>query len=37
MVEPGTFIYHCHVEATEHMEMGMLANLFVHPVQDAHG
>ena len=24
IVEPGTFIYHCHVEATEHMQMGML-------------
>jgi FtsP/CotA-like multicopper oxidase with cupredoxin domain len=37
IVEPGTFLYHCHVEATEHMEMGMLANLFVHPAQDATG
>ena len=37
IVEPGTFIYHCHVEATEHMEMGMLANLYVHPAQDADG
>ena len=37
VVEPGTFIYHCHVEATEHMEMGMLANLYVHPRQDATG
>jgi FtsP/CotA-like multicopper oxidase with cupredoxin domain len=37
VVEPGTFIYHCHVEATEHMEMGMLANLYVHPLQDAVG
>jgi FtsP/CotA-like multicopper oxidase with cupredoxin domain len=27
--EPGTFIYHCHVEATEHMQMGMLGNLYV--------
>jgi hypothetical protein len=35
IVEPGTYIYHCHVEATEHMEMGMLANLYVHPAQDA--
>ncbi len=34
IVEPGTYIYHCHVEATEHMEMGMLANLYVHPAQD---
>ena len=37
VVQPGTFIYHCHVEATEHMEMGMLANLYVHPLQDAIG
>ena len=37
IVEPGTYIYHCHVEATEHMEMGMLANLYVHPLQDALG
>lgn len=37
VVEPGTFLYHCHVEATEHMEMGMLANLYVHPKQDATG
>lgn len=32
--EPGTYIYHCHVEATEHMQMGMLANIFVRPLQD---
>jgi FtsP/CotA-like multicopper oxidase with cupredoxin domain len=37
VVEPGTYIYHCHVEATEHMEMGMLANLYVHARQDATG
>src|SRR5512145_1538854 len=35
IVEPGTFIYHCHVEATEHMEMGMLGQLYVKPAQDA--
>ena len=34
VVEPGTFMYHCHVEATEHMQMGMLGNLYVEPVQD---
>ncbi len=34
-VEPGTFMYHCHVEATEHMQMGMLGNLYVTPAQDA--
>lgn len=26
---PGTYLYHCHVEASEHMQMGMLGNLFV--------
>jgi FtsP/CotA-like multicopper oxidase with cupredoxin domain len=34
IVEPGTYMYHCHVEATEHMQMGMLGNLYVHPAQD---
>src|SRR3990172_7739891 len=33
-VEPGTFIYHCHVEAAEHMQMGMLGNLYVRAAQD---
>lgn len=32
--EPGTYMYHCHVEATEHMQMGMLANLWVTPLQN---
>jgi len=31
---PGTYLYHCHVEATEHMQMGMLGNLYVRPRQD---
>jgi FtsP/CotA-like multicopper oxidase with cupredoxin domain len=30
----GTFLYHCHVEATEHMQMGMLGNLFVRAAKD---
>ncbi|MDQ1314679.1 MAG: hypothetical protein QG662_788 [Pseudomonadota bacterium] len=34
LVEPGTFMYHCHVEATEHMQMGMLGNLYVSPAQN---
>ncbi len=34
LVEPGTFMYHCHVEATEHMQMGMLGNLYVRPKQN---
>lgn len=32
--EPGTYMYHCHMEATEHMQMGMLGNLYVKPLQD---
>jgi FtsP/CotA-like multicopper oxidase with cupredoxin domain len=32
--EPGTYMYHCHQEATEHMQMGMLGNLYVKPLQD---
>lgn len=32
--EPGTYMYHCHVEATEHMQMGMQGNFYVHPRQD---
>ncbi|MEW5729402.1 MAG: multicopper oxidase domain-containing protein, partial [Pseudomonadota bacterium] len=31
---PGTFMYHCHQEATEHMQMGMLGNLYVRPRQN---
>jgi FtsP/CotA-like multicopper oxidase with cupredoxin domain len=36
---PGTYAYHCHVEATEHMQMGMLGSLSVAPLQDgqSHG
>ena len=33
-VDPGTYFYHCHVEATEHMQMGMIGNLWVTPAQD---
>lgn len=32
--DPGTYMYHCHVEATEHMQMGMLGSLYVRPAQD---
>lgn len=32
--EPGTYAWHCHVEATEHMQMGMLGNLYVRPAQN---
>ena len=34
VAEPGTFLYHCHMEATEHMQMGMLGQLYVRPAQD---
>lgn len=33
-VDPGTYLFHCHVEATEHMQMGMLGNLYVLSAQD---
>jgi FtsP/CotA-like multicopper oxidase with cupredoxin domain len=36
-VEPGTYMWHCHVEATEHMQMGMLGNLYVDPKQNQTG
>ena len=32
--DPGTYMYHCHMEATEHMQMGMLGNLYITPLQD---
>lgn len=34
LLDPGTFMYHCHVEATEHMQMGMLGSLYVSPAQN---
>ncbi len=37
LVEPGTYMYHCHVEATEHMQMGMLGNLYVRSLQSYEG
>jgi FtsP/CotA-like multicopper oxidase with cupredoxin domain len=30
----GTYMYHCHVEATEHIQMGMVGNLYIDPAQD---
>jgi large repetitive protein len=33
-VEPGTYMYHCHVEASEHMQQGMLGMLWVEPKQN---
>jgi FtsP/CotA-like multicopper oxidase with cupredoxin domain len=32
--DPGTYMYHCHVEATEHMQMGMLGNIYVRARKD---
>jgi FtsP/CotA-like multicopper oxidase with cupredoxin domain len=34
VIHPGTYMYHCHVEATEHMQMGMIGNLYVRPAQN---
>ena len=34
VMTPGTFMYHCHMEVVEHMQMGMLGNLYVTPAQD---
>jgi len=34
VTEPGTYLYHCHVEAAEHMQMGMLGQIYVRPAQD---
>jgi FtsP/CotA-like multicopper oxidase with cupredoxin domain len=32
--EPGTYMYHCHVEDVEHVHMGMTGLLFVRPAQN---
>ncbi|MEO8106866.1 MAG: multicopper oxidase domain-containing protein [Actinomycetes bacterium] len=32
--EPGTYMYHCHVEDVEHVHMGMTGLVFVRPRQD---
>ena len=32
--QPGTYMYHCHVEDVEHVHMGMTGLVFVRPVQD---
>ena len=33
--DPGTFMYHCHFEDVEHVQMGMTGLLFVRPKQNA--
>ena len=32
--DPGTYIYHCHFEDVEHVQMGMTGIVFVRPTQD---
>ncbi|MEZ4679300.1 MAG: multicopper oxidase domain-containing protein [Caldilineaceae bacterium] len=32
--EPGTYMFHCHVEDVEHVHMGMTGMVFVRPAQD---
>jgi hypothetical protein len=32
--EPGTYMYHCHVEDVEHVHMGMTGLVFVRPIQN---
>jgi FtsP/CotA-like multicopper oxidase with cupredoxin domain len=32
--DPGTYMYHCHVEDIEHVTMGMNGIVFVHPMQN---
>jgi len=32
--DPGTYMYHCHVEDVEHVHMGMTGMVFVRPAQD---
>jgi FtsP/CotA-like multicopper oxidase with cupredoxin domain len=33
--EPGTYMYHCHVEDVEHVHMGMTGPVFVRPLQNS--
>jgi FtsP/CotA-like multicopper oxidase with cupredoxin domain len=32
--DPGTYMYHCHFEETEHIHMGMVGPVFVRPIQN---
>ena len=32
--DPGTYMYHCHVEDVEHVTMGMTSLVFVRPIQN---
>ncbi len=35
--DPGTYMYHCHVEDVEHVHMGMTGLVFVRPAQNKTG
>ncbi len=35
--DPGTYMYHCHVEDVEHVQMGMSGIVFVRPAQNKTG
>jgi FtsP/CotA-like multicopper oxidase with cupredoxin domain len=35
--DPGTYMFHCHVEDTEHVHMGMTGPVFVRPLQNKTG
>jgi FtsP/CotA-like multicopper oxidase with cupredoxin domain len=35
--DPGTYMYHCHVEDIEHVTMGMTGLVFVRPLQNKFG
>jgi len=35
--DPGTYMYHCHFEETEHVHMGMVGPCFVTPIQNYDG
>lgn len=35
--DPGTYMYHCHFEETEHVHMGMVGPTFIRPLQDKTG
>ena len=34
--DPGTYMYHCHFEDVEHVQMGMTGVLYVRPKQNGH-
>jgi FtsP/CotA-like multicopper oxidase with cupredoxin domain len=35
--DPGTYMYHCHMEDVEHVQMGMTGIVFVRPAQNRNG